>query len=146
VLQCDAGSWWAIGAKPWQFWTAAYYAESLALNQQIANLSQNWCHWQSWNYMSCLQTIGYDQYGSDKWCCNVTLAPGGLLVPNHANFTGNEIGLLSGLLSDYYRITISLYISHGNWYGIAIGLLSSIYVTYVKIVLLSDYNSFFDLT
>ena len=47
---------------------------------------------------------------------------------------------------NYYRITISLYISHGNWYGIAIGLLSSIYVTYVKIGLLSDYNSFFDLT
>ena len=68
---------------------------------------------------------------------------------NDSNPDSNPIFQITiALLSqrNYYRITISLYISHGNWYGIAIGLLSSIYVTYVKIGLLSDYNSFFDLT
>ena len=68
---------------------------------------------------------------------------------NDSNPDSNPIFQITiALLSqrNYYRITIGLYISHGNWYGIAIGLLSSIYVTYVKIGLLSDYNSFFDLT
>ena len=82
VLQCHTGSWWPIGAKPCQFCTAAGWK----FRNLRANLSQNWCHWRSWNHLSCLLTIAYHQYESDKWCCNVMLAPVIPLVPNHANF------------------------------------------------------------
>jgi hypothetical protein len=83
------------GAEMWCWVLLAYWCWIMpvsdcswmkVLNFSSANLSQTWWNRQSWNKMSCLQTISYPPIGSNEWCWNVMLGPVGLLVSDHANF------------------------------------------------------------
>jgi hypothetical protein len=61
-LRCVACTWIAIGVRPWQFWTALGWK----FGTLEANQDQNSSHLRSWNHISCLQTLEYPPYGSDK--------------------------------------------------------------------------------